>query len=283
MRSIYLPIRSFGDFIITAAVVKSNFSKKVHIIIPDYIKDIFEAINGSEYFEPAGTISYKNQPAFFELYKVKNIANTKRLVNDVLTLRSFVKRADKYILDYSSRRIFFTGAHFVWPSKNENIYDAKAALLRKEGLIGPRKADIRERISNAEIRKVIIVPDSRIPEKSVDTGLLNSIIDAFKHVEIKIARFSMESSTDNGVISYSSFSQLIELISSADMIISAESLPYHLANYLDTPHFVIYNKSRHFKSTFMTPYMLNKRSYTISTGNNVEDVITDIARAITVE
>jgi hypothetical protein len=283
MRSIYLPIRSFGDFIITAAVVKNNFSKRVPIIIPDYVTDIFEAIHGSQYFEPAGAISYKNQPAFFELYKVRDIANIKRLVNDVLTLRSFVNKTDHYILDYSSRRISFTGAHFAWPSKNENIYEAKAALLREEGLIKLQMPIAGERVSDAEMRKVIIVPDSRIPEKNIDTGLVNSIIDAFEHVEIKIARFSKGGSTDNKVVTYSSFPQLIQLILSADMIISAESLPYHLANYLDKPHFVIYNQSRHFKSIFMTPYMLNKKSYTIYTGNNKADVIADIARSVTAE
>jgi ADP-heptose:LPS heptosyltransferase len=280
MRSIYLPIRSFGDFIITAAIIKSNFSEKVPIIIPDYITDIFEAINGGKYFEPVGVISYKNQPAFFELYKVKDVANIKRLITDVLMLRSFVNKKDHYILDYSSRRINFTGAHFVWPSKNENIYEAKATLLTREGLIGLQKPEATERLSGTKIQKIIIVPDSRLFEKSIDTGLISSIINAFKPVEIKIARFSKEISADKNVISYSSFQQLIQLISTADLIISAESLPYHLANYLDKPHFVIYKESRHFKSTFMTPYMLNKKSYSIYTGNNVREVIADIARAI---
>lgn len=280
MSSIYLPIRSFGDFIITASVVKNNFVNKVPIIIPDYISDIFEAINGREYFEPFGTIPYKNQPAFFELYKVKDIANIRRLINDVLTLRSFVNKTDKYILDYSSRRIGFTGGRFTWPSKKENIYTAKTALLQNENLTERQNQDSLERIPHTKIEKMIIIPDSRIGEKSIDVGLIASILGTFKNVEIKIAKFSKENCADNSVISYSNFPELTQLISSADLVISAESLPYHLANFLNRAHFVVYNQSRHFKSTFMTPYMLIKKSFTIYTGSNTKQVIADIARML---
>jgi hypothetical protein len=280
MRSIYLPIRSFGDFIITASVVKSHFTHQIPIIIPDYMTDIFEAINGNKYFEPTRTISYKNQPAFFEMYRVKDIANISRLIKDVLTLQAFVNKSDKYILDYSSRRITFTGGRFVWPSRNENIYTAKSALLRNENLIGRQNQDIIKRIPDTKIEKVIIIPDSRISEKSIHISIVSSIMDAFKPIEFKIAKFSTEHSTDNNVITYSNFRELIQLISSADLVISAESLPYHLANFLNKPHFVIYNKSRHFKSTFMTPYMLSKQCYTTYAGNNTKQVIADITRIL---
>ena len=63
---------------------------------------------------------------------------------------------------------------------------------------------------------------------------------------IDVASFSMSIPADARK-SYQNFQQLIALINDYDLIIGAESLPYHLANYLEKPHFVIYNQSRHMK------------------------------------
>jgi len=43
MRTIYLPLRILGDFIITAAIVKNNFFVKVPVILPSYLTEIYQA------------------------------------------------------------------------------------------------------------------------------------------------------------------------------------------------------------------------------------------------
>ena len=92
MSLIYLPIRAFGDFIITASVLKDNFINKVPVILPDYLKELYFAIGSDRYFNVVNTIGFKNQPAFFELYKVKDFKNLKRLLNDIWIIRSSLNK-----------------------------------------------------------------------------------------------------------------------------------------------------------------------------------------------
>ena len=135
MRTAYLPIRSFGDFIITASVIKANYWTRVPVILPPYLVDIFDAISGDDLFEIIDTIDYDDQPAFFELYTVRDLPNLKRLLHDMRTIRKFVKKDEQYILDYSSKRLFFSGGKFAWPQRGKNIYRAKKELLANKGLI----------------------------------------------------------------------------------------------------------------------------------------------------
>lgn len=282
MRSIYLPIRSFGDFIITAAIVKDNFIEAVPVILPDYLTEIFKAIEGDKYFEITGTISYNNQPAFFEMYKVRDIKNIKRLVNDMLILQKTINKKDEYILDYSSKRLFFTGAKFIWPQPDENIYDSKLNLLINKGLLSVADiaAPMVKAIEPGSPTKILLLPDSRISEKSINDELIRQLVKQLNEFNINTGYFSFGKITAPGQLLYSNFMELIELVSAYDLVISAESLPYHLANFLNKPHFVIYNQSKHFKSSFMTPFMIRNNYYSTFTGDNHDAVIGHIRKLL---
>jgi ADP-heptose:LPS heptosyltransferase len=282
MPSIYLPIRALGDFIITASVIKNNFRTKVPVVLPSYLLEFYNAINGDDYFELVGTINYDTQPAFFELYKVKDLQNLKRLASNMLTISSFVNKKHKYILDYSSRRLRFTGANFVWPSTKGNIYEEKFKLFRDENFLNgadPR-IDIIEPVEPGKLSNILILPDSRVSSKDINENLVGLITGEFKGINIRTAYFSKKKNIKENSLSYSNFEELINLISNCDIIISAESLPYHLANYLNKPHFVIYNQSRHFKLEFATPFMLKNNYYSIFTGNNAKQVAETVYKTL---
>jgi hypothetical protein len=276
---IYLPIRSFGDFIITASVIKRRIINKIPILLPEYLTEFFFAINGDELFEVVNTIEFKNQPAFFELYTVRSLKNITRLINDYRYIYRVLNRNDKFILDYSSKRLFFAGANLVWPAKNENIYEAKLKLFTDNVVLKP-EGKIGNTISFDQFRRIIIIPDSRIKEKSISSDLIKKIINKFKNHKFDIAFFSKEKKIGLDSIYYSNFNELIHLIITYDLVITAESLPYHLANYLGKPHFVIYNQSRHFKKTFMTPFMTDNNFYSLYNGSNFEAIINDIGRIL---
>jgi ADP-heptose:LPS heptosyltransferase len=280
-QTFYLPIRAFGDFLIAATVVKGRFTCKIPILLPNYLFEVFLAIDAGEYFEIVNNIHFKNQPAFFELYKLKNPINLYRLIKDIITIQSAVNDKDKFILDYSSKRLFFTGAHFLWPKNTENIYEGKLKLFSKNFNVNPSLIfqPINPVKSNRN-SKILIIPDSRIRQKSIDKTLIKTIKEYYHEITIDIAYFSKDILDDYNKY-YSSFKQLIKLINSYDLIISAESLPYHLANYLGKPHFVIYNNSRHAKKFFMTPYMIQNHSYSIFKNNDAKTVIADIKELLT--
>lgn len=283
MKTAYLPIRSFGDFIITASVIKSNFWAKVPVILPPYLVDIFEAIGGDDYFEIIDTINYDDQPAFFELYKVKDFNNATRLLSDVETIWAFVNNQQRYLLDYRSRRLFFTGASFHWPEPDTNIYEGKFKLLQEHGLVfrPDEQQDFIGPLQAGPGKRILILPDSRIKAKQVDTGLISFFTSEMNDHHFQTAYFSRTANPMDGRLYYGDFESLIQLIQSYDLIISAESLPYHLAWFYRKPHFVIYNPSRHFNAHFMTPYMLRHQSYSTFDGNNADTVVKELSQMLT--
>lgn len=273
--TVYLPIRNLGDFMITASVVKNNATKKVPIILPNYLVDIFSAIKGEQYFDVVGRINYQSQPAFFEFYKVKDLKNLKRLFTDIQVISAFAKPRDRFfLLDYRSRRLFFTKASFMWPSVKQNIYDGKLALLGENNFLNSAegKKETIQPISQGANTRLLILPDSRIASKKINDSLVKKITADLSNEHTQVAYFS-NSKVPANALQYANFEELISLISAYDLIISAESLPYHLANYLNKPHFVIYNESRHYKSNFMTPFMLQHNYYAMYDGKNSDEIV----------
>ncbi len=281
MQAVYLPIRAFGDFIITAAVVKNYFDDKLPVIIPHYLTDFFKSISGNRYFSILGNINYYTQPKFFELYKVKDISNIKRLIKDLTIINASVNNDHNYLLDYSSRRLSFTGAKFLWPAKNENVYEGKLRLIKTHfNLKSKNGGNSLLNKDSKKIKNVIIIPDSRIELKTINPKLIVAITDNINDCKIKIGRFAKGIADDPLYINYDNFDKLTDIILNNDLIITAESLPYHLANFYNKPHFVIYNESRHFKTTFMTPFMVENNYYSVFTGLNFDEIVKDIKRIL---
>ncbi|WP_295651127.1 hypothetical protein [uncultured Mucilaginibacter sp.] len=276
--SVYLPIRSFGDFIITTTILKINGLSNIPIILPDYFVDLFNSINGSDYYNIIDTISLSNQPAIFELYKVRDKENIARLISDMKILKDTLKPSVNYLLDYRSRRIFFLNLNFSWPNPNENIYNGKAKMLEiycsSENLIAfpPIAKPVGKPVN------ILIFPESRVKDKEIAEQVIQSIVEKFDN-KITIARFSKQELAPN-TVSYSSFAQLIDLIRLADLVISSESLPYHLANFYEKPHFVIYKKSKHFKEYFMTHYMKANRCFSTIDNTGYLNVLSDLEGAL---
>ncbi|RYZ97538.1 MAG: hypothetical protein EOP47_21440 [Sphingobacteriaceae bacterium] len=273
MEAVYLPIRALGDFIITASVIKNYNFEKIPVVLPPYLNDIFKAIEGDKYFTVIDDIKFANQPAFFEMYKVKDRKNISRLVKELAVAFRSLNKRNIYLLDYRSKRLLFTGAKLKWPNIHENNYRGKYELFSKYFLHNTKQEASSAIKSDSGYSKVLIIPDSRIKVKSINEGLIDKIIAKFPN-RINLALFgAAPAAVKPGVLFYTNFDQLIALVNEYDLIITAESLPYHLANYYNKPHFVIYNDTRHFKETFMTPFMIDNNYFFNFTGNNAQAVI----------
>ena len=280
MKTIYLPLRSLGDFIITASVVKDHFEAKIPVILPVYLNDIYNAISGNLYFDVEGYLNFNNQPAFVELYKVKDLNNFRRLLEDIGTVFLGVDRQNRYLLDYSSKRLLFTGAKMQWPALKQNLYYAKYLLYQRNGLLAesPFRNRLANTTENIAIRKILIIPESRIALKNIDPAVIRQLCLNLEAFTIETAFFNRDGIPQAELKTYSNFKELINLITEFDLVISAESLPYHLAYFLNIRHYVIYNESRHFNTTFMTPYMEARQSYTVFTGQNHQVVANTVLK-----
>src|ERR1700742_15024 len=120
MSNIYVPIRAFGDFTITTAVVKNHFEGKLPIILPEYLKELYDVLGASAYFTLVDEIPLERSPAFFELHKVKKPADVIRLIKEVLFINRYLNHRDNYIFDYSNKRLNIFFKRFMYPAKSGN-------------------------------------------------------------------------------------------------------------------------------------------------------------------
>jgi len=60
-------------------------------------------------------------------------------------------------------------------------------------------------------------------------------------------------------VSYSNFEELLELINDADFVFGSDSLPIHLCNTLQKPHYILYPKNG--SSAFFTPFSIANNYY----------------------
>lgn len=270
MSNIYVPIRAFGDFTITTAVVKNHFSGRLPVILPAYLKDLYNILDADECYNIVNEIDLKRSPAFFELHKIKTLPEAMRLVREILFINSYLNHKDKYLFDYSNKRLNIFFKHFLYPSKEGSIYRAKIGLLEKylpkKGTANPVFA------KHSAGKKVIFFPGSRKASKVVAPQLVDAIINSGMFNDIKLAYHQSEN-PPSGAIVFNDFQFLKDIIVGYDLVISADSLPLHMAYYFNIPHFCIYND--YLNTPWLTPYIEDNHYHTVYTGN-IPDTVNDI-------
>lgn len=90
---------------------------------------------------------------------------------------------------------------------------------------------------DASYQNVLILPESRKGSKALSAD----VIDQYeKEMRAKGAVVTTAYFRKQGVPSYHNFTELIELIVASDLVITADSLPAHLAQLLSKPHKIHY-------------------------------------------
>lgn len=99
------------------------------------------------------------------------------------------------------------------------------------------------------VKKVLILPESRKPSKAFPHAFVHDLETSFKKrgIEVSTAFFKKKD-----VTSYHSFTELINLIKSSDHIVTADSLPAHLAQMFHKSHFIYYENKMNWE--WITPF-----------------------------
>ena len=119
----------------------------------------------------------------------------------------------------------------------------------------------------SSIKKVLIVPDARIsarriPENAIDyiktqlTGTNKSLQVAYFN---KDNEHKLQTESQYELVSYANFEQLMALINDADFIFGSDSLPIHLCNALQKPHYILYPNNG--STAFFTPFSMANKCY----------------------
>jgi len=113
------------------------------------------------------------------------------------------------------------------------------------------------------INKIIIVPDARITDRRIPENLIHYIKTQIGFDKLlQVAYFDKASNNfnkQNEFVSYSNFEELLELINEADFVFGSDSLPIHLCNALQKPHYILYPKNG--SNAFFTPFSIANNYY----------------------
>ena len=151
----------------------------------------------------------------------------------------------------------FTG-HLFKAIVNKQVY-ADMGDFFKSAVVIPKPT--------SSINKVLIVPDARISARCINenvveyiktqlTGTNKSLQVAFYK---KDNQHKLQTDSENELVFYANFEELLALINDADFIFGSDSLPIHLCNALQKPHFILYPNNG--STAFFTPFCIANNYY----------------------
>ena len=119
----------------------------------------------------------------------------------------------------------------------------------------------------SSINKVLIVPDARISIRRIPENVIEYIKTQLTctNKSLQVAYFNKDNETklqtksQNELVSYANFEELMALINDADFIFGSDSLPIHLCNAIQKPHYILYPNNG--STAFFTPFSIANECY----------------------
>lgn len=271
-------LRAYGDFVIAVNMVsRSLFREKIILVASKHLEPLYRVL---ESVLPAPVqirfVDFKMDKQLMRCFTNKYLFHPHTLT-ELSALRQYL-RAEKITgtayLEQQKRMYFprfFCNHSFRSIVSHGPVYQSYAdffsvALDTLEAI----PFDKKKHHSN-----ILIVPDSRQAIKVIDKEIIQKIQDHYTSSTVTIAFFrkAWDNVTGNIVV-YHDFNELIQLIQATDLLIGGDSLPVHLAQLLNTPHFILYPGSK--KQHFFTPFALKNRCFfTFEAIRNHSSFLTD--------
>lgn len=280
MRRLFL-LRAYGDFVIAIrAILFSPQPADTKIIASIHFKPLFEAINTVMDLSPLN-IEFQD----FGINQTQlNFFTNRHFVNSSTVKQ--LKIIKKYILensgengiedyeDYVEQSSRLKAFEFITKHKFTPIVTKAKVYNEYARFFNPKFKEIEYKIQPEG--KILILPDARIQKRNLPQELVQEIISLSndKNYNVQVAYFKKVSQVNKHgkaetvqfktdlIFSqkvYNNFSELIQLIQAADFVIGADSLPIHLSNLLQKPHFILYPNV--VSKAFFTPFAIQHKYY----------------------
>jgi len=258
-------LRAYGDFtILLQALLRSNKQSQYKLVASAHLQSLF---NSLQQFINFGAIQIEFVDFGIDKTLLRFFTNkfffSPNCIKELQLIKAYLKvNPNKEGQDYleQDKRItwfnFLIGKNFRHIIEDQNVYSTYDQFFENSTF------DISEKPKNRYInsnKKLLIFPDSRLPAKNIPPDVLDKIIEEQNnkgHI-VKVAYF--KSQTNKQSVSYNNFDELLSMIQEVDYIIGADSLPIHLANLLNKPHFILYPKG--FIQLFITPFAIANQSF----------------------
>ena len=258
-------LRAYGDFtILLQALLRSNKQSQYKLVASAHLQSLF---NSLQQFINFGAIQIEFVDFGIDKTLLRFFTNkfffSPNCFKEIQLIKAYLKfNPNKEGQDYleQDKRIvwfnFLIGKNFRHIIEDQNVYNTYDQFLENSTFQHLKKPEDKQINGN---KKVLIFPDSRLPAKNIPSDVLDKIIQdqTNKGHIVQVAYFKTQ--TNKHSVSYNHFDELLKMIQDADFIIGADSLPIHLANLLNKPHFILYPKG--FTQLFITPFALANQSF----------------------
>lgn len=260
MRASVVNLKAFGDFVIASGAIKRiNLSDKLElpkIIVGEHVRSLASALKLEQSVHFIGDKTWKDVPAAFDVRKRGAYAAFKSIFEIRRLLKSSPAEAH-LIFDKLGWRERFIGYGFQLHELSEsygNIYIAYDNFLQSLGF----EVDVKFHCSG-RIDRAIIIPGARMSHRIIPSQVISAYVHELARRNIQSEVVVLEGETIDIPSNVNlrriprEFVMLIEEISNSDLVISADSLPSHLSEYLHVPIFV--------STPAPKPYWLPRSSY----------------------
>jgi hypothetical protein len=258
-------LRAYGDFtILLQALLRSSKKSHYKLVASSHLQALFNSLQQFVNFNAIQIefVDFGIDKTLLRFFTNKFLFSP-NCFKEIQSIKAYIKANPNSVgQDYieQDKRItwfnFLVGKRFKHIIEDQKIYNTYDLFFENTALNIADKSEEKPINSN---KKLLIFPDSRLPAKNIPSDVLDKIIQdqTNKGQIVQVAYF--KSHTTKHSVSYNNFDELLKIIQDADYIIGADSLPIHLANLLNKPHFILYPKG--FTQLFITPFALANQSF----------------------
>ncbi len=258
-------LRAYGDFtILLQALLRSNKKSQYKLVASSHLQPLFISLQKFVNFDAIQIefVDFGIDKTLLRFFTNKFFFSP-NCFKEIQSIKTYLKgNTNSEGQDYIEQDKRITWFNFlVWKKfkhiieyqKVYNTYDQFFENSTFEHL------EILENKTSISNKRLLIFPDSRLPAKNIPSNILDTIIQdqTNKGHIVQVAYFKTQ--TNKHSVSYNNFDELLKMIQDADFIIGADSLPIHLANLLNKPHFILYPKG--FTQLFITPFAIANQSF----------------------
>jgi len=255
----FVELKSFGDLVVTASSIRlllPSDAIRCRLLIGPYLHDLAMALAPPCAIELL-SIPDQNVPALFDLKKRGLAAG----LHSAFALRTALATAAPgatLVLPRPARRERFIAGRRSWQAvpQAENVYLAFERFMR--GAFPDAKPVIAS--TTARARRIALCPFSRVAAKNVPAQLVTELAAVCANAGIEPELLLLEGErldAPTGKLAVRTiprrFDALANALAEYAGVISADSLPAHLAEYRGTPAFVV--------SPVPNPYWLPSRAF----------------------
>jgi len=252
-------LRAYGDFVILIqALIQSPEKNKYSLVVSQHLEPLYK--------ELALVIDLNSIPIQFVNFGI-NTSQLRLFTNKYLLspvtfkelkqIKKFVdQNPNKTGQDYIEQNTRISAVRFLTGIGFKPMIDKKHVYANYDHFF---KNTVHKHFEMKPLDNVLILPDARLQKRVLNKDIIETIQNYYtqKAVKTSIARFKHTIEKDD--IPYTNFKELIMYIQKANFIIAADSLPIHLAQLLNKPHFMLFPNGH--PKNFITPYAVEYNSY----------------------